>query len=303
MDHQFILLLTVIMAGTAVCTVYYVTPSIDRTCEDHPCITLTQFATYSSFYLDMTTTTLILEPGNHTLDISLMIGNVSLFTIVSFSPSIPVVVTCSELARIDFINITQIHIHGVKYVGCGRNQYVLVDRFIVENSTFMDNPDRGTSSGTALKLTLTVATIIQCSFINLTGSLYDVSTSDTPDYVSLGGAIASYRSNLIIIGSIFEGNSATLGGAIHAITECDITILNSTFFNNQAVCQKEKCTDENRFIGGHGGAILLLESSLSIKYTLFDSHYASTFGGVIEALKSNITILGTTFIIIDFCKL
>ena len=296
MDHQFILLLVAIMAGTVVCTVYYVTPSIDRTCQDNPCITLTQFAAYSSFYIDTTTTTLLLEPGNHTLDVDLLIGNVSLFTIVSFSPSISVVVMCSELARTDFINIAQIHIRGVKFVGCGRNQYVLVDRFIVENSTFMDNPDSGASSGTALKLTLTAATIIQCSFINLTGTLYDVSTSDTPDYVSLGGAIVSYQSNLIIIRCIFEGNSATVGGAINAATGCDITILNSTFTNNQAVCQKEKCTDENRFVGGHGGAILLLDCNLSIQYTIFDSHYASTFGGVIQALNSNITILGTTFI-------
>lgn len=108
MDRQFILQLVVIMhmAGTAVCAVYYVSPSIDKMChEKNPCVTLTQFANYSSMYLDETTTTLILEPGNHTLDVNLMIGNVSLFAIISTSPSIPVNIMCSQLARTDFINI------------------------------------------------------------------------------------------------------------------------------------------------------------------------------------------------------
>ena len=44
---------------------------------------------------------------------------------------------------------------------------------------------------------------------------------------------------------------------------------------------------------GQGGAIVLLESRLLIQYIIFDSHYASTSGGVIQALKSNITVLGT----------
>ena len=169
---------------------------------------------------------------------------------------------------------------------------------MLENSTFMDHSYRGTSSSTALELILSTATIIHCSFINLNGSLYNMSTSNTPDSISHGGAIASYQSNLIIIGSNFEGNSANLGRAIYATTECDIIILNSTFTNNQAVCYKENCMDESLSdsTSGQGGAIVLLESRLLIQYTIFDSHYASTSGGVIQALKSNITVLGTSFI-------
>ena len=100
---------------------------------------------------------------------------------------------------------------------------------MLENSTFVDHSYQGTSSSTALELILSTATIIHCSFINLNGSLYDMSTSDTPNSISHGGAIASYQSNLVIIGSNFEGNSANLGRAIYATTECDIIILNSTF--------------------------------------------------------------------------
>ena len=90
MDLQFIFLLVAVMASTRVCTVHYVTPSIDSKCEDNPCITLTQFAAYSSFYLDTTSTTLMLEPGNHTLSVSLVIGNVmqSVQNIICFSKHI-----------------------------------------------------------------------------------------------------------------------------------------------------------------------------------------------------------------------
>ena len=138
---------------------------------------------------------------------------------------------------------------------------------MLENSTFMDHSYRGTSSSKALELILSTATIIHCPFINLNGSLYDMSTSDTPDSISHGGAIASYQSNLVIIGSNFKGNSANLGGAMYATTECDIIILNSTFTNNQAVCYKENCMDENLSdsTSGQGGAIVLLESRLLIR--------------------------------------
>ena len=218
MECHITLLLITVMIGTSLCTVYNVVPSPDnyRKCEDNHCITLTQFATNSSLYLDTINTTLLLEPGNHTLDISLKIRNISWFVVVSRSSEINMpVVACSNLARTYFINVSQVVIHGIRFIGCGGNQYVSVNRFMIKNSTFLDPP--GKNSGPALQLILTTAIIIQCSFVNLTGTFHKIWTFVVPVNISLGGAITSLQSNITIIRSTFHGNRATEGGALFAI--------------------------------------------------------------------------------------
>ena len=251
MDHRFTLLLTMIMASTAMCTVYYVSPSTDRKCESKPCITLTQFATNSSHYLDTTNTTLVLEPGNHILNVSLMIHSVSLFALLSHSSSIVPVVTCYNFAKADFIKVDQVAIYGIRFVGCGRNSFISVNNFILKNSTFMDHPYY--YSGRALQLIGTTTTIIHSSFINLADSFQNI---------TLGGAIASSQSNLTIIGSTFQGNHAALGGALFARNQCRISIWNTTFINNQAVCHNKICINEILPTAPQGEALFIESCNL-----------------------------------------
>ena len=214
-----------VMVGTSLCTIYNMVPSPDsyRKCEDNHCITLTQFATNSSLYLDTTNTTLLLEPGNHTLDVSLKIRNIIWFAVVSRSSETNMpVVACSHSARTYFTDVSQVHICGLRFIGCRGNQYVSVNRFMVKNSTFLDPP--GQSSGPALQLILTTATIIQCSFVNLTGIFHKIWTFVVPVNISLGGVITSLQSNITIIRSTFQGNRATEGGALFAIKQSNTII-------------------------------------------------------------------------------
>lgn len=285
MDHQFILLFTVIMAGTTVCTVYYVTPSMDRICEDKPCTTLTQFATNSSHYLDTTNTTLVLEPGNHVLNVNLMIRNVSQFAIVSQSSITLPVVTCSNFAKTNFINVDQVVIYDIRFVGCGENLFLSVHNFIVKNSTFMDHPRR--YSGTVLQLIMTAATIIQSSFIDLAGVFHSI---------SFGGAIKLVQSDLIVIGSNFQGNSATLGGALFARKNCNISILDTNFTNNQAICYNEICRSKILPTAPQGGALFIDSCNLFLKRVIFESNHASGLGGAIRAIASNVRTATSTFV-------
>ena len=134
MTCRFILLLLTTMVCTAACKVYYVIPTQEKSCEDKPCITLTQFASNYSLYIDTTNTTLVLQPGNHMLSADLMISNISQFAVVSYSSNMPIV-TCSKSATTGFLNITLVHIRGIKFTGCGRNLFILVNKFILANTT------------------------------------------------------------------------------------------------------------------------------------------------------------------------
>ena len=291
MDHHFILLLLTIVSGTAVCKVYYVVPSQETQCEDYPCITLTQFASIYSLYIETTNTTLVLEPGNHTLSASLIVRSISRFTIVSNSSHIPMIM-CSTYARIAFTNIFVVHIRGIWFIECGFS-FDNVKRLILKNDIFMGYSEH--PCGTALQLNLTTATITQCSFVDLVGTIRNFSTSGVTLYVSVGGAITLFQSSLTIIRSTFRGNSATLGGALFAWIQCNITISNTTFTKNQAVCYNKLCENGNISTAPQGGVLNLQDCNLLIQHTTFDSNHASESGGVIAAIQSYIRIEVTTF--------
>ena len=131
-----------------------------------------------------------------------MISNISQLAIVSGSSSMPTI-TCSMSAKTGFINITQVHIHGIRFTGCGKNLFNFI---ILTNATFMNHP--GHSSSTALQLTQIVVTvaIVQCSFISFVGIFQNISISGASVNTSYGGAIMSFQSELIIIKSAFQGN-------------------------------------------------------------------------------------------------
>ena len=280
-------LMLTVMTGTAVCKVYHVVPSLESQCKDNPCITLTQFANNYSLYLETTNITLILEPGNHTFSADLMIHNISQFIIASDSSHIPVIM-CSKCARTGFTNISVVHIRRIKFTGCGKNVFL---RLLLENVTFMAYPEH--HSSTALQLNLTAAIIIQCSFINLAGTVKPSLKKGVPIKMLVGGAIISVQSDLVIIRSTFQGNSATAGAAIFAWTKCNISILNTTFANNQAVCHDELCN--KRFTVPRGGALAVQTSNLLIQSTIFNSNHANGLGGAIFTIQSNIKTIATTF--------
>ena len=151
-------------------------------------------------------------------------------------------------------------------------------------------------SSTALQLKLTAATIIQCSFINLTGTVQQflIKGPGVPVEMRAGGAIISVQSNLTISRSTFQGNSATVGGAIFAWIKCNISILNTTFADNQAVCHDELCRNK-RLAVPRGGALAVQTCNLLIQSTIFNSNHTNGLGGAMHTIQSNIRAIATIF--------
>ena len=127
-----------------------------------------------------------------------------------------------------------------------------------------------------------------------------------------GGAITVNNSKVLIRSSLFQGNSADLGGAVYIWNSTDLnTIDNSTFISNiggdfgGAVCTERSVItiDSSTFINNRavnyaeGGAVSAGTSTVTINSTTFKNNTAEFGDGAIDAfLSSNITIDSSTFI-------
>ena len=70
----------------------------------------------------------------------------------------------------------------------------------------------------------------------------------------MGGAIIATHSNIMISKSTFEDNIAEQGGAIYSEEGSTFTIMNSTFVDNHALCQR-------RMTGRCNGGTIYAEGS------------------------------------------
>ena len=186
---------------------------------------------------------------------------------------------------------------------------------MIQDSSFLGQ----TNSESALKLYNSSGKISQSLFSsNSKGTFKDSVASLSNDYAWVGGAVVATMSNLVIVDSIFEGNSAQLGGAIYSETHSNISIFSSTFVRNSASCLSDVrecfggvlCSDSgasiiiqnstfcnNRASGrfGSGGVLSVLDGTISIHGSAFIENSADYSGGVIVAQLATLVIDATEF--------
>ena len=122
-------------------------------------------------------------------------------------------------------------------------------------------------------------------------------------HAKVGGAIIATQSTVTIIKSRFEGNSAEIGGAIFANDGSKITIINSTFKDNYAVCATDLA--ETCFqIGGvlHSESVFISTSSLNhinqSQVIVVDSEFSSNnalYGGVMSLFNTEVSFTSSKF--------
>ena len=116
-------------------------------------------------------------------------------------------------------------------------------------------------------------------------------------YAYVGGAIIANRSDIIIVGSGFKGNSAEVGGAIFATVCSNITIINSNFVKNMV---DNYLSDAMVPFGG----VLYSESGIipsnvaEANIVLFRNEFcnnSATLGGVISTFKCSVSVNSSKF--------
>ena len=311
-----IILLLLIQIDLAIPTSGYhasVIPSPDASCNETElqCLTLSQLAnsSWTRDYLDANVTLHFL-PGEHSLDLTLLIKNADSLYVSSLESNVIIACSHSSAISFEFSNVSIVYISGLTFIGCTGNKFINITQLTLEDSKFIENKDNNTN-GPALELIESSAKLIRTELSHYYGgrviSLFCESSEDDfmwydwnrNDNIAVsataGGAIVSNHSNVTIDGSVFEGNSAQAGGALFAEQQSNITIINSTFVGNQATALQshQYCY--------FGGGVLYSDdgSSVTIQNSTFEHNTAHWLGGVMATgLHDNniITISNSNFI-------
>ena len=272
------------------CEQIYIIPSSSTQCQIQPCMTLNEYAANTSQYSHTNTTTLILTPGHHTLDIELSLSNITDISI-SGQELDNVTITCFYPGRLVIMNVEHLYISMLRFEQCDNNEILSVDGFLLEDSVF--------THGTSTTLVLNEAS----------GEIRNVNIFDTSiSPRTQRGAIYCNHSSVVINETIFERNNATDGGAVFVDSQNNVTIIDSIFLSNSvtsggALFAKhynnitlQSCKFmSNGFSGtSMGGAIVLQQSLLSVVNCSFQDNRASA-GAVIFSQSQSEVIISNSF--------
>ena len=281
-----------IFYGLVQCDVYYIKSSPDQACpsDNENCLTLSEFAgNFTSTNYTESDMTLVFLSGNHTLDSDLSFYNISSLTIMAKTSISTLtskfesesIVVCNTSAHFEFESLKVIRITSLKFVGCARNTAKSVGHFLVEDSSFIGQKG---NVGTALELHDVSAKIVNSLFSKNTGHILIAFAQLCQSFklnhgsfrrrvtATSSGAIFSSRSRVTIEKTKFEENSAKIGAAMSSNEHSRITIINTTFVNNNA--SKFDLHDSC------DGAVLVSDDSslLSIE----DSYFKRNVGGAVQ---------------------
>ena len=299
-SHQGVLTLALTVVLLALPSLIYgvtlhVRPTSTNTfCPTHPCQTLSEYAQDPGQYFNDSNLTLQFLPGNHTLDINLIITNINQLKI--HGAVLPTRVVCDSRVGFTFSNISKLNIDDLAFVACARSSLVQfsntpypkktyyglhfqsVQMAEIIDCTFQD------SYGSALGVVDSHVLLRDNNFINNCINNCRVCSNGRCRYRGprcFGGGVFVQRSNLSITGSSsFSGNSASGdGGGVSAKVSSNVYISgNTTFSVNSA---------------NVGGGVSAESSNLYISgNTIFIGNSASGGGGVRASQRSNVYISG-----------
>ena len=182
----------------------------------------------------------------------------------------------------------------------GGHIYVSDSTLTVSNSDFTDGwaEDGGGIYATTSTLTLTNVTLDGNAVSNTGGSLVlDESTADIDSsdlYASeasggYAGHIYCSESTLNLANTNVEfGVVETMGGGIYA-SDSDLVVENTTFYDNESNGAGSWWTS-----GGSGGALAVVDGTLSMNGSLFSANSATVNGGGIYTEGSDVSISATS---------
>ena len=195
-------------------------------------------------------------------------------------------IKCSGTSGFEFKNVDSINITGLQFSGCGGVE-INGGAFNINNVTFVSilncrfigNRVLGEKAlGGAVYINATFDVSIQNSyFFNNSARCSKFYNDQSCNSVNQGGAIfmLDNRNGILIDSCHFEQNSAyAVGGAI-ASTRTSIVVLYSMFVYNQVP-------------NGLGGAVYIRHGGISSSYSHYTMNTAGAYGGAIYSTKSSV---------------
>ena len=294
--HLLTLVFLLVGSVSAQTKIHYITSSPDIPCPEDPCITLSQFAAKSSNHSGHIS--LILLPGNHTLNRELVLSGAVNFTMASQENETVTIECRSPNERFIVNETTFATIKSLHFIGCGGNTVSRVEELVVEDTIFQGV--EGERRGTALVLNqVNFTKIRECSFISNTPGnnserhrvgefirdpiILWYLRLEEDDLVSVGGALLTTSSNVSFTNTKFVSNEAEIGGVLSAY---------------KSIISISQCTySKNRALYG-GGVMATVESSVDIDNSIFSKNVAThkySIGGVMATSGGSFNITSSTF--------
>ena len=315
---SFSLLLAHLWVGFISCAVYHIIPSPDHHCPVESCHTLSSIAANASQYLN-SNTSLIFQPGNHTVYSELNITNVAEFSMTSYSAKQPSVgITCgsSLLSIFIFEAVDLVYISKLKLFGC-KNTIIeiepiestliivtsIVSNLILVECIFENN--EGVIAISAMYSNITVAQSIfrDNSVVFIFSYYYCNSMFTNSTFIDNEGELITYVSNrfreldvvvavpgdmlstLIVTGCELRSNYNGLQTLI-SVHNSDVSIIDTKFFNNIAETSLKAFNSvisiDNAMLKHNlGSTIYLIWCTVEIVNSVYDSNEASPYGGAL----------------------
>ena len=273
-------------------------------CPGQPCLTLHEYVEINNF---TNGTTLQFLPGNHTLQQSFSLVNISYVTFeAAFNSSVANIIY-KDSVTIHSSRVTHLNIIGLSFIlsqGGDRSalEFNRCRLVFISNTVFKGS---GAVTGRAMRLSYSEATISRCLFESLTvtgrnngGAIHSTAGTHLTIHRSSfinnvagysGGAISAPKSSLLLNETHFYGNLADMnGGAIICswnrqvdISQVDM-VGNNTFHNNS--CQH------------YGGAICFVGLNANATHLTLKENVAGRGGGAMYVRKSSATLHGNVTI-------
>ena len=284
---------------------YYIEANSSNHCTATvPCQTLDDVvANFSGLF--NSNDTLVFSSGTHYLSINATITDTSNLSMSTESENLTTHIVCENYSRFIFEQSSNIYIiSNLEFIGCGGNQVVNVDNFVIHETVFRAQEN----SGTAIELINTTAEFVNCTFSSYKNGKRIRSES-------VGGAIIVNQSNINISRSTFENNGARdldKGGTIYAEQQSIITIEDSIFIDNRgkygSIVHSHSCNviiKASKFYnnsGGYSGLLILYSSNVMIDQSVFENntggvlyYFGVRYGDLITSHSSTATIEQSVF--------
>jgi predicted outer membrane repeat protein len=161
-------------------------------------LTLSELAENISNY--HTKTNLVLQQGNHSLQLEIAFRNISSVSIVGSGPPSGIYIKCDRQGRLSFESIDYVEVSNLIFENCRSHQIRLVSQFMLKYCIFQNHVE------TAMMLYKSSGYITSTSFV--------LNSANRLSFNQNGGAMIVTQSNVTIENCTFWENSAERGGAI-----------------------------------------------------------------------------------------
>ena len=299
---QIPLLFLVLLTSCSAQSTYYVTPTPDTPCPGEPCHTLSEYVAGQHFNNLPVNTTMEFLPGNHTLEQTISVTNLTWVTLHGDSSSLPEVISrieCNWPAGLVFTNISELYISALVYTSCGHHNSAAIHIMSIKHSNISYCSFHNSVNANSLKHK-GGSLQIQNSYVILTGNEFQHNTA------KVGGALTLEYSTLNLTRNTFHCNSADYGGAVYVLNSA-LNLTENTFQNNSAdfnggavyvqtgALNLTENTFQNNSANLNGGAVYVLNSALNLTENTFQNNSADFAGGAVCVLNSTLNLTENTF--------